>query len=264
MGTAGGMLAVSGGHSTGIFLAIAVFLACAVEMVEALTIVVAVGTTRGWRISLAGAGAAVVTLGVLVVAFGPALIHFIPLDALRIIIGLALLYFGFGWLRKAILRAAGRKAKHDEDAIYARTVKEIEEESEEAASGGRSANAAAFIISFKGVFLEGLEVVIIVLTLGGAAHNLALASAAAGVALVVVTVAGVMAARPLSRVPENTMKFTVGLMLMTFGTFWLGEGLGLDWPGADASLLWLLAAYGLGSWGTVRLLSRSPATTSSS
>jgi uncharacterized membrane protein len=259
MGTAGSVLAVSGGHSTGIFLAIAVFLACAVEMVEALTIVVAVGTTRGWKISLAGAGAAVLTLGVLVVAFGPAVIHFIPLNALRVIIGLLLLYFGFGWLRKAILRASGRKAKHDEDAIYARTVKEIEEP--EAAGGGRSRNAAAFMISFKGVFLEGLEVVIIVLTLGGAAHNLALASAAAGVALVVVTAAGAIAARPLSRVPENTMKFTVGLMLVTFGTFWLGEGLGLDWPGADASLLWLLALYGLLSWGAVRLLSRSVATT---
>jgi uncharacterized membrane protein len=259
MGTAGTMLAATGGHSTGIFLAIAVFLACAVEMVEALTIVVAVGTTRGWKISLAGAAAAVVTLGALVVAFGPAIIHLVPLNALRIIIGLALLYFGFGWLRKAILRASGRKAKHDEDAIYARTVKEIEEEGE-ADSGGRSRDAAAFVISFKGVFLEGLEGVIIVLTLGGAAHNLALASAAAGVALLVVTVAGVVAARPLSRVPENTMKFTVGLMLMTFGTFWLGEGLGLDWPGSDASLLWLLALYGLASWGAVRLLSRSPAT----
>jgi uncharacterized membrane protein len=260
MGTAGSVLAVSGGHSTGIILAIAVFLACAVEMVEALTIVVAVGTTRGWKVSLAGAGAAVVTLGVLVVAFGPAIIHFIPLNALRIIIGLALLYFGFGWLRKAILRASGRKAKHDEDAIYARTVKEIEGQPE-AEGGGRSRAAAAFIISFKGVFLEGLEVVIIVLTLGGAAHNLALASAAAGVALVVVTAAGVIAARPLSRVPENTMKFTVGLMLVTFGTFWLGEGLGLDWPGSDASLLWLLAVYGFVSWGAVRVLSRPVATT---
>jgi uncharacterized membrane protein len=258
MGTAGTTLAVTGGHSTGIFLAIAVFLACAVEMVEALTIVVAVGTTRGWRVSLAGAGAAVLSLGALVLAFGPAVIHLVPLDALRVIIGLLLVYFGFGWLRKAILRASGRKAKHDEDAIYARTVKEIEEEPE-AASPGRSRDAAAFVISFKGVFLEGLEVVIIVLTLGGAAHNLALASAAAGVALLVVTVAGIVAARPLSRVPENTMKFTVGLMLVTFGTFWLGEGLGLDWPGADASLLWLLAVYGLLSWGAVRLLSRSRA-----
>jgi uncharacterized membrane protein len=262
MGAATTGLAVTNGHSAGIFLVIAVFLACAVEMVEALTIVVAVGTTRGWRISLAGAGAAVLTLGALVVAFGPAIIHFIPLDALRIIIGLALLYFGFGWLRKAILRAAGRKAKHDEDAIYERTVKEIEEQPE-AASGGRSRDTAAFIISFKGVFLEGLEVVIIVLTLGGAAHNLALASLAAGIALAVVTVAGVVAARPLSRVPENTMKFTVGLMLVTFGTFWLGEGLGLDWPGSDASLLWLLAVYCLVAWGAVRVLSRSPATASS-
>jgi uncharacterized membrane protein len=249
------MAAVSGAHSGGVFLAIAVFLACAVEMVEAFTIVMAVGTTRGWRISLAGAGAAVVSLGALVAAVGPAVVHFVPLDALRIVIGALLLWFGFGWVRKAILRAAGRKAKHDEDAIYAETVAGLEGETDAAAPAQRR-DWAAFLVSFKGVFLEGLEVVIIVLTLGGASHNLGLATVAAAAALVVVTAAGAVAARPLSRVPENTMKMTVGLLLVSFGTFWVGEGLGLDWPGSDAALLGLLATYGSIAWGAVRLLAR--------
>jgi uncharacterized membrane protein len=250
---------VSGTHSGGIYLAVAVFLACAVEMVEAFTIVMAVATTRGWRIALAGAAAAVLTLGALVAVVGPPIVHWVPIDALRVLIGVLLLWFGAGWLRKAVLRAAGRKAKHDEDAIYARTVAEIEAGTE-AAAPTRSRDWAAFLVSFKGVFLEGLEVVIIVLTLGGAAHNLALAAVAAGAALVVVVVVAAMVAKPLSQVPENTMKMVVALLLVSFGTFWIGEGLGLPWPGSDAFLLVLVAIYGSGAWVATRLLSRgSPA-----
>lgn len=228
-------------------------------MVEAFTIVAAVGTTRGWRISLAGAGAAVLSLGALVAAVGPAVVHLVPLDALRVVIGALLLWFGFGWLRKAVLRAAGRKAKHDEDAIYAETVAGLVGATS-AAAPTRGRDWAAFAVAFKGVFLEGLEVVVIVLTLGGASHDLTLAALAAAAALGVVVIAGAVAARPLSRVPENTMKMTVGLLLISFGTFWLGEGLGLHWPGSDAALLVLLAGYGSIAWGAVRLLARpSPA-----
>lgn len=258
-----GVLAATDAHTGGIVLAAAVFLACAVEMVEALTIVVAVGTTRGWRPALGGAAAAVVALAALVVAFGPAVVHLIPIDALRVVVGVLLLWFGSQWLRKAVLRAAGRKARHDEDAIFATTVAELQEETG-SAPPTRTQQRAAALVSFKGVFLEGLEVVIIVLTLGGASHNLALAAVAAGAALVVVTAAGVIAARPLSKVPENAMKMAVGLMLVSFGTFWLCEGLGLHWPGSDAALLVLVAAYGLAAWVAVRLLSRrsAPAPTS--
>jgi uncharacterized membrane protein len=249
---------VSSAHSGGFVLALAVFLACAVEMVEAFTIVLAVGVTRGWRLALAGAGAAVVVLGALVAVVGPPIVHWVPLDVLRVIIGALLLWFGFGWLRKAVLRAAGRKAKHDEDAIYAKTVAGLEGEMK-AAGSTRGEDRAAFLVSFKGVFLEGLEVVIIVLTLGGASHNLGLAAASAAVALVAVVAVAAVAARPLAKVPENTMKMAVGLMLVSFGTFWVAEGLGLKWPGSDAALLGLVALYGLVAWGAVRLLAgRSP------
>ncbi len=236
-------------HAGGWVLFLAVFIACAVEMVEALTIVVAVGVSRGWRWALVGAGSAVVVLCAGVGAVGPAVVHWVPIDALRVVIGVLLLVVGCNWLRKAVLRAAGRKAKHDEDAIFAETVSELE--AEPTPSGP---DWTAFTVAFKGVFLEGLEVVIIVLTLGSASHDLSVAAVAAGAAILVVGVVGAVVARQLSNVPENAMKMAVGLMLVSFGTFWVGEGLGLHWPGADLALFPLLAAYALIAWVAVRAL----------
>jgi uncharacterized membrane protein len=237
-------------HTSGIVLVVAVFLACAVEMVEAFTIVLAVATTRGWRSAAQGSVAALVVLAALVAVFGPALTR-IPLDVLRVGIGAVLLIFGLQWLRKAVLRAAGLKAKHDEDAIYAEQVAELE------AADDRDRDRVAFVVAFKGVFLEGLEVVVIVLTLGATGHDLGLAAVAAGAALVVVSVVAAVVARQLSGVPENAMKAVVGLMLVGFGTFWAGEGLGVRWPGSDLMIPVLVAAYGLWSWLLVSALRRA-------
>lgn len=247
------MIATSVHTSDGV-LAVAVFLACAVEMVEALTIVLAVGVTRGWRWSLEGAAGAVVLLGIVVATVGPALVHWVPLDVLRVIVGLLLLSFGAQWLRKAVLRAAGRKARHDEDKIYASTVKDLEREPQQ--KGQR--DWVALGVSFKGVLLEGFEVVVIVLTLGTAAKRVGLAAAAAGVALVVVGVIGALVARQLSEVPENAMKMAVGIMLVSFGTFWTAEGLGLNWPGSDLFLLALVASYATLAWLAKEILRRAP------
>jgi uncharacterized membrane protein len=215
-------------------LALSVLLACAVEAVEALTIVLAVGTTRSWRSALYGVGAAVTALAVVVAALGPALTA-LPLNALRVGVGGLLLVFGLQWLRKAILRAAGLKALHDEAALFAEGT-----EAARAAGGARTGSGLdgySFAISFKGVFLEGLEVAFIVLTFGANQHQIPLAVAAAAVAVALVVGAGVAARAPLARVPENTMKFGVGVMLTSFGIFWGAEGAGASWPGADASLL---------------------------
>ncbi len=237
-------------HSATFVLLASVFLASAVEMVEALTIVVAVGVTRGWRSALEGVAAALVTLVALVAAIGPALVHFVPLSALRIAVGGLLLVFGMQWLRKAVLRAVGLKAKHDEDAIFTEHVAELS--AEQRSSQGR--DPTAFAVAFKGVFLEGLEVVVIVLTLGVADHRLGLAAAAAGAAVVVVAAVGVVVARQLAGVPENAMKMAVGLMLVSFGTFWAGEGVGVHWPGSDLALPVLVAVYGAVAWVTVSVV----------
>jgi uncharacterized membrane protein len=223
-------------------LVAAVFLASAVEMVEALTIVVAVGHTEGWRPALRGTVVAVATLAALVAVLGPALTQ-VPLDALRLVVGGVLLIFGLQWLRKAILRASGLVAKHDEDAIYQRTVEMID-----ADTATRQRRRMAFVLAFKGVFLEGLEVVIIVLTLGTSAGRLGLASLTALAALLVVGGVGVVVARQLSKVPENAMKMTVGVLLVSYGTFFSGEGLKLRWPGDDGSLVLLVAFYALATW----------------
>jgi uncharacterized membrane protein len=219
-------------------LAVSVFLACAVEAVEALTIVLAVGSTRSWRSALYGVGAGVVVLAVVVAVLGPA-VGSIPIGALRVAVGGLLLIFGLQWLRKAVLRAAGLKALHDEEAIFAR---EAELARSAGTSGGRwaSIDGYAFTIACKGVLLEGLEVVFIVLTFGTNQHDVGLAAAAAAVAVIVVVAAGVAVRAPLARVPENTMKFVVGVLLSSFGTFWLAEGAGAHWPGGDASLLLLI------------------------
>jgi uncharacterized membrane protein len=142
------------------------------------------------------------------------------------------------WLRKAILRSAGLKARHDEDVIYAETVATLQ------ATASRR-DTAGFVTSFKGVFLEGIEVVVTVITLGGSARRLTLAAVTALVALALVVLVGVIVARQLSHVPENAMKMAVGLGLISYGTFWVGEGLGIHWPSGDATLLELIGIYGL-------------------
>ena len=234
-------------------LFLAAFLASGVEMVEALTIVLAVGVTRGWRSTLAGAGAAGLALVVLIAALGPA-ITLIPINALRILVGGLLLVFGLQWLRKAILRASGFVPLHDEDLIYTR-------EREEARRAGHETRAGidwySFTLSFKGVFLEGLEVAFIVISFGTEGRGgVAIAAGAAGSALVIVAVTGVLARAPLSRVPENALKFSVGLMLTTFGTFWGAEGAGASWPGGDAALLGILGFLLVISVASVKVLRR--------
>jgi uncharacterized membrane protein len=233
------------------FLILSSFLASAVEMVEALTIVLATGVTRGWRSALLGVGAAVLALTALIAILGPAVATFIPLAALRLVIGTLLLIFGLQWLRKAILRASGLKALHDEDAVYAAEVAALRQARE---AGPTAMDWPGFTVAFKGVFLEGLEVAFIVVTFGSSAGNIGVAAAGAGLALVLVVAAGLLAHRPLSRVPENTLKFAVGLLLVSFGTFWSAEGVGVEWPGADVMLLGLLAGYALLSWALVLAL----------
>jgi len=232
-------------------LVLSTFLASAVEMVEALTIVLAVGVTRGWRATAWGAVSAFVALGAVVVALGPALTS-IPIDALRLFVGTILLIFGLQWLRKAILRASGFKAKHDEDAIY-------REEVEEAEHAARTAGAFdwySFTIAFKGVFLEGLEVAFIVLTFGTNQGSIGLAVVGATAALVVVASFGVVVHAPLSRVPENTLKFAVGVMLTSFGIFWSVEGAGGEWPGGDLAILVVVAGVALLAFGLTGALQR--------
>jgi len=243
---------------------ISVFLASAVEFVEALTIVLAMGVTRGWRSALAGVALALVALAVATVAAGYAIAEWLPESLLQLAIGTLLLIFGLQWLRKAVLRAAGLKAHNDEDETY-----------QEELEAGRRAGAEqrlgldwfGFVVSFKGVFLEGLEIVFIVITFGLNADDVPAAAAGAALAGALVLVAGALAHRPLSNVPQNTIKFAVGLLLSTFGTFWAVEGLGvfaagsesLSWPGGDVALVALLAVWSVFAWTAIRLLRRDPA-----
>jgi Ca2+/H+ antiporter, TMEM165/GDT1 family len=222
-----------------ITLLLAVFAACAVEMVEALTIVVAVGTTRGWRSALEGAAAAVGVLVVLVAAVGVPLVRYVPLGAIRVVVGTLLLVMGESWLTKAVLRASGHRAAHDEDLIFAKTVSDLNDG--EGPSSRR--DGVGFGVAFKGVFLEGIEVAIIVVSLGGSQHRLGLAAAAAAVALVVVGAVGAVVARQLSEVPENLIKWGVGIMLTSLGVFWMGEGVGIDWPGRDLAIPVLIGLF---------------------
>jgi uncharacterized membrane protein len=235
-----------------VFLFLGAFLASAVEMVEALTIVLAVGVTRGWRSPLIGVGAAMLALIAVIAALGPAL-QLLPIDVLRLVVGALLLTFGLQWLRKAILRASGYKALHDEDEAFRQEREEASLAPEERRAG---LDWYAFTIAFKGVLLEGLEVAFIVLTFGTTQGRLGLAAAAAGVALVIVALAGVLVHAPLARVPENTIKFAVGLLLTNFGTFWSAEGAGVDWPGDELALLGLLAFLSALALLLVRVLRR--------
>jgi uncharacterized membrane protein len=226
--------------TSAVILVLAVFGASCVEAVEALTLVVAAGTTRGWRSAFEGAAAALALLVVLVAAIGVPLIHYVPIDVLRVVIGGLLLVLGLGWLRKSILRASGHKALHDEDLIFAKTVAELETDEQEHA---KKRDAIGFTIAFKGVLLEGTEVLLIVLSLGASSHRLGLAALAAGAAAIVVTAVGVVVARQLREVPENTMKLGVGVMLTSFGVFWIGEGSGFHWPGSDLAILVLIGVF---------------------
>jgi uncharacterized membrane protein len=232
-------------------LAISVFLACAVEAVEAFTIVLAVGSTRRWSSTLLGVVVAGLVLGILIAALGPALTS-LPIDVLRILVGGLLLIFGLQWLRKAILRAAGLKSMHDELEIY--EAKALAAGSAATATG--EFDVYAFAIAFKSVLLEGLEVAFIVLTFGANQHDIGLAAVAAGVAVAFVVVIGLAARAPLARVPENSMKFVVGVLLTTFGLFWGVEGAGASWPGNEAALPCLAVVILAASWLMVRDLRR--------
>ena len=229
-------------------LILSTFLACAVEAVEALTVILAVGITRGWRAPLIATVAATFALALIVIIFGPTLAR-LPLDALRVVVGGILLVFGMGWLRKAILRASGWKALRDEAALYAAEV-------ESARERGKTVGMDwyGFTLAFKAVFLEGLEVAFIVLTFGTAAHSIPLAAIGAAIAIVLIAVVGAVVHQPLSRVPENTMKFAVGIMLSSFGIFWSVEGTGGEWPGSDLAILAIIAFLTVTSFALVTLL----------
>ena len=215
---------------------LAAFLASLVEFVEALTIGLAVGTVRGWRFALTGVAGGAVLLAVMILVFGP-LLGRMPIGLLRLAIGMLLLLFGMRWLRKAILRAAGVVRRHDERAAF---------ESETAALQASGANIKgrldplAVATAFKAVLLEGVEVVFIVIAVGAAGNMLIPASAGAALAGLLVIGLGIMLKKPLARIPENTLKFAVGILISAFGIFWVGEGLGLAWPGADLAILLLV------------------------
>jgi len=238
--------------STLLITVISTALAAAVEMVEAVTIVLAVGVTRQWRSTLYGVGAALVALAAVVVVFGTAIVMFVPIDALRLLIGGLLLIYGLQWLTKAILRAGGAKAMHDESAIYEREIAALQADPPMPADG---LDGISFAVAFKGVFLEGLEVAFIVITFGTSAGSLGAATLGAAIAVALVLAVAIVVRRPLAGVPENQLKFAVGLMLVTFGTFWAGEGLGIEWPGADLAILALGLGYLVISAAAVRYVS---------
>ena len=230
----------------------AAFLASAVEMVEAITVVLAVGLTHNWRTALIGVASALIALAAVVGALGPSLVHYVPIDDLRIVVGALLVIFGLQWLRKAVLRASGLKALHDENKIFEEEVAELR--AEPAVAG--KLDWTGFVVSFKGVFLEGLEVAFIVLTFGANSGHFAPVISGALLAAVIVGGAGAIVHRPLSRVPENSIKFAVGLALTAFGTFWAGEGVGVDWTLGDAMIPLLGVLYGAVAWLIVLALQR--------
>jgi Ca2+/H+ antiporter, TMEM165/GDT1 family len=233
----------------------AAFLASLVEAVEALTIVLAVATVRGWRPAGLGALAGLFVLALIVVALGPLLDH-VPLHLLQLVIGVLLLLFGMRWLRKAILRAAGVIPLHDEALTFAAETAELREQARR--NEARLHWIAAFT-TFKAVLLEGLEVVFIVIALGAGRGMLVSASVGAGAACLAVAVVGLAVHRPLARVPENTLKFAVGVMLSAFGVFWTGEGLGVAWPGGDFAIVGLAAMF-LAVSSAAIVLARRPKT----
>jgi uncharacterized membrane protein len=238
---------------TALPLILTVFVACAVEAVEALTIVLAAGLTREWRSTIQGMAVALAALALIVAVLGPT-ITLLPLTALRLVVGALLAIFGLQWLRKAILRATGYQELHDEASAYLREVAAAKAAG--VSSRGRVHDWYAFTLSFKGVLLEGLEVVFIVITFGANQHNVGAAVIGAAAAVLVVTVTGIAVRAPLARVPENAMKFAVGVMLTSFGIFWGAEGAGVSWPGQDAALLVLVPVVVLVALGYTALLRR--------
>jgi uncharacterized membrane protein len=233
------------------YVIFASFLGTAVEFIEALTIVLAVGAVRGWKSSLSGMSAALLVLAFLVALFGVPLMNMVNMEAFQLIIGILMLLFGMRWLRKAILRYSGLKALHLEDKAF-------EEELRRQRSHGKTGNKMdwfGFVTSFNIVLLEGIEAIFIVLTFGLAAHSLVSAIAGSIIGLILVVLAGVLLRKPLATIPENTMKFVVGLMLSGFGIFWVGEGIGVKWWHADISILVITMALVLISYICVRLLS---------
>ena len=227
---------------TALPLILTVFIACVVEAVEALTIVLAAGITREWKSTFQGAGVALIALAVITAAVGPA-ISYLPLTPLRLVVGALLLIFGLQWLRKAVLRATGYKALHDEASAYQREITAAQAAAVEQRRG--VSDWYAFTLAFKGVLLEGLEVVFIVITFGENQRNVGAAVIGAAAAVIVVAVVGIAVRAPLTKVPENWMKFAVGIMLTSFGTFWGAEGAGAAWPGNDAALLVIVPVVAL-------------------
>ncbi|MEA2610501.1 MAG: hypothetical protein QOG32_227 [Chloroflexota bacterium] len=234
-----------------LFTVLSSLIASAVEFVEALTVVLAVGVTRQWRSTLLGVGAAIVVLIVLIVALGLTIATLVPIELLRLVVGAVLIVFGLQWLTKAVLRAAGARASRDEVANFGRQVVALAAEPPVLAIG---MDWISFTVAFKGVLLEGLEVAFIVVTLGAAGGQLVPALIGAGLAGVLVLGVGAALRRPLARLPENQLKFGVGLMLVSFGTFWAGEGIGVAWPASDLSILLLLAGYLAASLVAVRAI----------
>jgi len=228
----------------------AAFLGSAVESVEALTIVLAVGLTRGWRAPLYGTVAALALLAVLVAVFGQLIVARVPELTLKLVIGTLIVLFGLRWLHKAVLRSAGVVAMHDEEHAYAQAVSSLQ-------GGGGGRDWIGFTLALKGVFLEGLEVVFIVIAVGGTTGSLHIAVAGGLLAMVVVAAAGVVVRKPLARVPENTLKYAVGIILTSIGTFWAAEGMGATWPFDFVSLLVVAAVY-FGASRVAILLIRTP------
>jgi Ca2+/H+ antiporter, TMEM165/GDT1 family len=233
---------------------LASFLACLVEATEALTVVLAVGTVRGWRSALAGTTLALASLLALTAALGPTL-QDIALARLQLVVGALLLLFGMRWLRKAVLRAAGVIPLHDEEAVFSSETRSLKQAGLATAFG---LDITALAAAFKIVMLEGIEVVFIVLAIGATSGHLLAASVGAGCAVVVVAALGLMLHRPLALVPENSIKFAVGVLLCAFGTFWSGEGVGIAWPGDDWSILALIAGFIAIAAGGALLCRRRP------
>ncbi|MGI5487928.1 COG4280 domain-containing protein [Microtetraspora malaysiensis] len=237
------------------------FAASFVEFVEALTIVLAMGVTRGWRSALAGTLAALVALTAFTAAAGYALSTWLPESLLQLVVGTLLLIFGLQWLRKAVLRSSGLKAMHDEEEEYATQTAAARQAARQSRFG---IDTFAFVVSFKGVFLEGVEVVFVVITFGLSAANMPAAIGGAAAAGVLVLLAGLVLHRPLAAIPENALKYGVGLLLASFGAYWAVEGLGvftptgesLEWPGSDWAILALIACWLLISRVLVRYLPR--------
>lgn len=230
----------------------AAFIGSSVEAIEALTIVLAVGTVRGWRSALMGTAVGLALLAAIVLTFGPA-IALVPIDVLRIVVGTLLLLFGFRWLRKAILRSAGVIALHDEDAAFTKETQVLNRES----SSRHRWDLVAIMTAFKAVVLEGIEVVVIVIGVGAVGNMLIPASIGALMACLLVIAVGAMLHRPLSRIPENSLKFTVGILISAFGMYWFGEGIGVSWPYRDAAILGIAAILVLASRLAVGLARRA-------